>query len=113
LIPAQVRGRVLARVGDAQPDDDRERQAGVHERAAEARPRGELTVEVDLIGVAGQEGEPGVVGLAHAPTEVTAVDIADDEILEEAAPPDLWRGFVFGHRNLRSTAIVVLSDISV
>jgi hypothetical protein len=46
---------------------------------------GVRVVEVHLVRVHGQQGEPGVVGLADRTAQWVPVDVADLEILEE--PP--------------------------
>src|SRR5579862_2252366 len=58
VAPREVRGRVLAGVGDAHAGDQRERQRAVDERTAEARAGREHLVEVDLVRVERQQREP-------------------------------------------------------
>ena len=97
VVPAQVRDGVLADVRDRQPGDDRERQRGHHERLAELGPRRVVGVVVDVVGVVGEQREPGVVGLGDRPAVGVAVDVADREVLEEPALPA-------GDRLVRSSA---------
>src|SRR6478672_914376 len=89
--PGEVRRRVLARVGDGQAGDERERERAVDERATERRALGELVVEVVLVGVQRQAREPHVVGLRHRAPQAAAVDVADLQILVEPTAPCLRR----------------------
>ena len=41
-----------------------------------------LAVEVELVGVVGEQGEPDVVRLGHRAAVARAVDVADGEVLE-------------------------------
>src|SRR3954471_1311289 len=89
--PGEVRGRVLARVGDRQAGDEGQRERAVDERPPERRALGELVVEVVLVRVQRQAREPHVVGLGHRAPEAAAVDVADLQILVEPAVPCLRR----------------------
>src|SRR5262245_25299114 len=88
LVPAERHG-VLADVRHAHPGHDRQGQRAVDEASAELGPPGEVVVEVDLVGVAGEQGEPDVVSLGHRAAETAPVDVADVEVLE-VAPLPAW-----------------------
>ena len=64
-----------------------QRQRGHHERLAELGPRRVVRVVVDVVGVVGEQREPGVVGLGDGPAVGVAVDVADREVLQEPALP--------------------------
>jgi len=57
-----------------------------------------VLVEVDLVGVVGQQRQPDVVGLGDGAADVAAVGVANLEILEEPADPALL------HRHVSSCA---------
>jgi hypothetical protein len=42
---------------------------------------------VDVVGVVGEQREPGVVGLRDGPPVRVVIDVADGEVLEVAALP--------------------------
>src|SRR5882724_507099 len=86
LVPAE-RHAVLADVGDAHARYDGQGQRAVDQALAELGPPGEVIVEVDLVRVVGEQGEPDVVGLRDRPAEPAAVDVADVEVLEEPPLP--------------------------
>jgi hypothetical protein len=86
LVPAE-RHTVLADVGDAHARHDGQGERAVDQALAELGPAGEVVVEVDLVRVVGEQGEPDVVGLGHRAAEPASVDVTDVEVLEEAPLP--------------------------
>src|SRR5262249_60464294 len=83
---------VLAHVGDPHPGDDRQRERAVDEALTEFRALGVFVVEVDLVGVVGEQREPDIVRLGDRAAEPALIDVADGEILEVAAlPAGLYR----------------------
>src|SRR5262245_17321578 len=86
LVPAQSEP-VLTHVGDAHPRDDRQRQSAVHETLAELRSLSILGVEMNLVGVVGQQSKPDVVGLRNGSAQTAAINVADLEVLEIAPLP--------------------------
>src|SRR5690606_29044364 len=57
----------------------------VHQRLPELRLRRIGAVEVHGVRVHGQQGEPGIVGFADRAPRAMLVDVADNEVVEEAA----------------------------
>ena len=60
LVPAEIDG-VAGDVVDGEAGDEGEGESGVEERLAEFGAGGVIAIEVNLIGVVGEEREPGVV----------------------------------------------------
>src|SRR6266702_3233963 len=85
LVPAEIGHDVPADVLDTQSGHQRKGQAAVHEGTTEFGMRGVVGIEVNLVGVAGQQREPGVVGLAQRSTQPVAVHVPNGEVLEEPA----------------------------
>src|SRR5258707_6691551 len=81
LVPAEIGDGLLAHVRDAHAGDDGERQARVHQRAAELGGRAVRGIDVQRMLVHGEEREPGVVGLAERAARPVLVDVADLELL--------------------------------
>src|SRR5712692_10491765 len=86
LVPAQGEA-VFARIRHAETGHNRNRQRRVHERPPELGLRRVVLIEMDLVGVVGQQGEPDVVGLGNRPPNPAAVDVADLEVLVKPALP--------------------------
>ena len=86
LVPAQ-REAVLAGVGHAQARHDGQGERAVDQRPSELGALRVVLVEVDLVRVVGEQREPDVVRLGHRAADPAAVDVADREVLEEAALP--------------------------
>src|SRR3989449_1300792 len=79
---------VPARRVDEEACRDRDGQEPVHdpspeERFPRERPAGVVLVEVDLVPVPGQEGEPHIVRLRDGPPDLAAHLGPDPEVLEE------------------------------
>ncbi len=91
VAPAEIGGRVLAGVGHGEADDERERERAVHERLTELRPLRVRHVEVDLVRVQRQAGEPDVVRVRDRAAEAAAEHVTDIEVLVEPAAPLLRR----------------------
>ena len=79
--PAEVGDGLLAHVGDAHADHQRHRERRGDDAAAELGLAAVLLVEMQRVGVHGQEGEPDVVGLRDGAPGPVLVDIADREVL--------------------------------
>src|SRR5262245_23409931 len=97
--PAEVRDRLLAHVGDAHADDQRDRERAADDALPELARLRVLLVEVQRVGVHRQEREPDVVGLRDRATWAVLVHVADREVLVIAAEgfpvaffPDLLHG---------------------
>jgi hypothetical protein len=86
LIPAQGKA-VLAHVGHTQTRHDSQRQGAVDQTFPEFSPLGILVVEVELVGVVSQQGEPDIVGFSDGSAETAAIDIPDFEVFKVAAFP--------------------------
>src|SRR5438445_942599 len=79
---------VPARRVDEEPRRDRDGQESVHDPPAEERfpgerPAGVVLVEVNLVPVPGQQGEPHIVRLRDGPSDLAAHLGSDPEVLEE------------------------------
>src|ERR1700730_1293046 len=86
LVPAQCEA-VLTDVFHAHPGRNSEGQRAVDKAPAEGSARAVVVVEVNLVGVVGQQGEGDVVALRHRPPVAAAVYVADGEVLEETSSP--------------------------
>src|SRR4029450_10418066 len=64
-----------------QAEDDRDGQPRVDHDLPSGRLRGVVRVEVELVGVHGQQGELRVVRLADRAAERVLIDVADGEVL--------------------------------
>ena len=80
LFPAEVGDGFLAYVGDAHADDNRERERGGDDAAAEFRLLGIFSVEMQRMRVHGEQREPRVVGFSERATGTVLVNVADREI---------------------------------
>ena len=87
--PAKVGGGVLARVRVGEAGDQREGEAGVDERLTKLGAFGVLVVEMNLIRIERELGEPLIVGLGNCSPESALEDIAYIQVFEEPAAPDL------------------------
>ena len=85
--PSQVRDSVLTHVYDRQTQEQCDRQAGTDDdpSARDGITLRQIGVEVILVRVAGEQCEPGGVGLGNSPTEGMLIRGADFKVLEEAA----------------------------
>jgi hypothetical protein len=79
--PAEVGDRLLADVGDAHADHQRHRERRGDDAAPELGLAAVLLVEMQRVGVHGQQREPDVVGLSDGAPGTVLVDIADREVL--------------------------------
>src|SRR5438094_10346868 len=61
----------------------RERQAAVHQWPTEFGMRGVVRIEVDLVCIAGEKGEPCIVGLAHGLPRQVSIDVTNLEVFKE------------------------------
>lgn len=80
IIPAQVEA-VFADIGHAQPGHNRQGQHTVDQTLAELGLFAVLGIEMDLVGVIGQQSKPDIIVFGHRPAEPTAVHVPDLEIL--------------------------------
>src|SRR5581483_10025191 len=110
-----------AGVGYAQASHDGDSQRGVDQRLTELGAAGVVLVEVDLVGVVGEQGEPDVVGLRHRAADAAAVDVAGFEVLVETpgpawlyghgwAPPH-WEEMIWGHPKPRKGGCAPLEPL--
>src|SRR5262249_53736182 len=76
-----------AQVAHAEAGDQGQGEGAVDEQLAELQALGVLDIEVRRIGIAGQQGEPGVVGLRDGAAQPVTIDVADREVLVEASLP--------------------------
>src|SRR5439155_8713849 len=79
LVPTEIGHDVLADVLDTQSGHEREGQAAVHEGTTEFGTRGVVGIEVNLVRVAREEREPGIVGLAQRSTRAVTVYVPNRE----------------------------------
>src|SRR5436190_15804568 len=84
LLVLQVGERVLADVAHAHADGEREHERAVHEAAAVLALAGEVLVEVQRVGVHGEEREPGVVEVADGAPRPVLDHLAHAEVFEVA-----------------------------
>src|SRR6185437_12913166 len=84
LVPAEVDG-VAGDVVDREAGDQGEGEAGVDQGALELGLRRVIGIEVDGIGIGGEEREPGVVGLRDGASQRMVQLRAHLEILKAAA----------------------------
>ena len=85
VLPAEVGDGLLADVGHAHAHQHRHRQGARDQWPPELACLGVFHVEVQRMGVHGQQGEPGVVGVRDGPAGAVFVDVTSLEILEVAA----------------------------
>ena len=71
--------------GDAHADDDAQGEGAVDQWLAELGMLGVFLVEVQGVGVHGQQGEPAIVRLRDSAAGAVLVDVADLEVLVIAA----------------------------
>ena len=84
LIPAEGEP-VLAHIRHAQSGDDGQGEGAVDQALSKLGALAVFVVEMNLVGVVGQQGEPDIVRLGHGPSETALIDVPDLEILE--VPP--------------------------
>src|SRR5216683_7942750 len=90
FIPAQIGDRILRNVGNRLACHDRERECRVNERPAEFRFRRIGMIEVDRIGVHGQQGKPNIVGGKNSAAQSVAKNISNLEVLKNSSCPTLF-----------------------
>ena len=85
--PSEISDGVLTHVDDRESQDEGDRQARVDDDPTfcDRVALGEIGIEVVLVGIAGQQGEPCGVRFGDRPTEGVLVRGADLEVFEEAA----------------------------
>src|SRR5262249_15525441 len=82
--PLQVEA-VLAQVGDGQPGHQGEGEAAVDEHLAVWRVGGVVSVEVHLVWVVGDAGEPDIVSIGDRTPQGMADHLARGEVFKEIA----------------------------
>src|SRR5215831_2020537 len=87
VFPAEIRDAVDGEIDHRLAGHEREREARVHERLLELSMARVLGVEVNRVRIHRQTREPDVVGLRDGPAERVLVDVADDEVFEDATGP--------------------------
>src|SRR5216683_5908141 len=90
FIPAQIGDRILRNVGNRLACHDRERECRVNERPAEFRFRCIGMIEVNRIGVHGQQGKPNIVGGKNCAAQSVAKNISNLEVLKNSSSPTLF-----------------------
>ena len=85
--PTQIGHGVLTHVDHRQAENQGHGEPRVHDDApfGDGVALGEIGVEVVLVGIAGQQGEPRGIRFGDRPTEGVLVRGADLEVFEEAA----------------------------
>src|SRR2546422_8018814 len=70
-----------------QPRHNRQRERAVDQTFPELRAFTVLVIEMNLVGVVGEEGKPDVVVLSDGSSETATINIANLEIFEITALP--------------------------
>ena len=86
VVPAQVK-TVLAHVGNTEPGNNSQGEPAVNQALAEFGLLTVFVVKMNLIGVTGQQSEPGIIRLGHRPPQATAIDIPDFKVFVASSFP--------------------------
>ena len=95
IVPAQVK-TVLTHIGDAEPGNNRQGEPAVNQALPEFGLLTVFVIKMNLIGVTGQQGEPGIIRLRYRTPQATAIDIPDFKVFVATSFPARFDR----HRNL-------------